>query len=77
MSTEVNYSDVQGLVRFGYGQAQRGQIRPREYQERRGRAVLVAVCAGHQRPEHEPAAIHRVASRFHSGGPSSAWRRGI
>ena len=63
--SEVDFADVQGLVRFGYGKMKRRFLCALAGKGCGCRARVVAYGADHQRRDDESTATDRVARRLH------------
>ena len=74
MSSEINYSDVQGLVRFGYGWMKEAIYTSDQSEGCGGRAILAALRTDHERRKAAFFAPHRNAGGLYGARPQSAWR---
>jgi hypothetical protein len=74
MSSEINYSDVQGLVRFGYGWMKEAIYLLMRVKDVAAARSWLLSCTDHERRQVAFFALHRNAGRLYGARPQGAWR---
>ena len=74
MSSEVNFSDVQGLVRFGYGWMEEAAYFLMRVKDAEAARFWLRAAPITSAVKHAFLALHRGAGRFHGAGSEGAWR---
>ena len=74
---ELDFSDVQGLVRFGYGKMTRSSYALLRVKDPAAARQVVADGAGHERGHDESASFRRAPGCIHRARPGGDRHAGI